>query len=477
MNTKLILSIICLIAVSCTKHLDNKYDTATSKYWVNTYMFGYAIPRVLQPLPTSFNYSPSDLAFTTAQSYTSSSANTVSIGGTLTSATASPTFPTGIGFGSNWQIVPNKPTKSQAANKYTITGCNISGCLNTNVTVQIINATGNSVWGQNGSFTTSTSTGSQSFSNPRGIAIDSSGGLYVADSGNNRVLYFPANSQTATRVYGQLGSFTSNTANNGGVSANSLRVPTAVAVDSNNGVYISDTYNSRVLYYISGSTTASFVYGQAGSFTNGSSSGSATASNFWDPKSIALDSNNNLYIIDGLCPRVLFFPVGSATATRVYGQNGSFTSCSSNLNTNTLDNLSQPVSVFVSSSGTVYIADYQFTGTNSTITSRILSYESNQTTASASLSVPMLSSSLSQSQSDIYVDSSGGIYVPIIFSSTKSVYYYSSMQATSPKFSFGSSDSTVTSESLGTPIAVALDKSGNVYISDYSYNRVIKYNQ
>jgi sugar lactone lactonase YvrE len=57
---------------------------------------------------------------------------------------------------------------------------------------------------------------------PYGVALDSSGNLYVADSYNNRVLFYPSGSTTATRVYGQLGSFTTNTQNNGGISANSL---------------------------------------------------------------------------------------------------------------------------------------------------------------------------------------------------------------------------------------------------------------
>ena len=62
-----------------------------------------------------------------------------------------------------------------------------------------------------------------SLNNPYGLAVDSSGGLYVADCGNNRVLFYPAGSTTATRVYGQNGSFTTiNYQTNNGVSANSL---------------------------------------------------------------------------------------------------------------------------------------------------------------------------------------------------------------------------------------------------------------
>jgi hypothetical protein len=56
------------------------------------------------------------------------------------------------------------------------------------------------------------------------IALDSSGNLYVADR-NHRALFYPSGSTTATRVYGQLGSFTTNIPNDGGISANSLFYP------------------------------------------------------------------------------------------------------------------------------------------------------------------------------------------------------------------------------------------------------------
>jgi hypothetical protein len=55
-----------------------------------------------------------------------------------------------------------------------------------------------------------------------GVAVYGTG-LYVADLTNHRALYFPAGASTATRVSGQLGDFTTATANNGGVSTDSLK--------------------------------------------------------------------------------------------------------------------------------------------------------------------------------------------------------------------------------------------------------------
>ncbi|HNC58951.1 MAG TPA: hypothetical protein PLP33_26230, partial [Leptospiraceae bacterium] len=72
---------------------------------------------------------------------------------------------------------------------------------------------------------------------------------------------------TATRVYAQLGSFTTNTTNKGGVSANSFYAPNGIALDSSGNLYVADSSNNRVLYYPSNSTTATRVYGQGGSFT------------------------------------------------------------------------------------------------------------------------------------------------------------------------------------------------------------------
>ena len=171
------------------------------------------------------------------------------------------------------------------------------------------------VWGQLGSFSTNAANNGGVSANslhlPWGVAVDGAGNLYVADVGNNRVLYYPAGSTTANRVYGQGGDFTASTANNGGVSANSLWAPWGVVLDAGGNLYVADYGNNRVLYYPAGSTTATRVYGQGGSFvTNTPNKGGISADSLNAPWTLALDSSGNLYVADNSNSRVLYYPSG-----------------------------------------------------------------------------------------------------------------------------------------------------------------------
>ena len=67
------------------------------------------------------------------------------------------------------------------------------------------------------------------FSSPRAVAVDSSGNVYIADSGSNMI---------AKVTSGTLSIFTS-----------SVSSPSGLAVDSSGNVYVADGSNSRVLKY------------------------------------------------------------------------------------------------------------------------------------------------------------------------------------------------------------------------------------
>ncbi len=165
---------------------------------------------------------------------------------------------------------------------------------------------------------------------PQGITFDSGGGLWVADSSNNRVLrYTPAIGKSAVQEYGQpvATAFTSNTANNGGVSATSLDGPTGLGFDSSGGLWVADTQNNRVLIFNhaihKNGAPANVVLGQtdfAGSSAN--IFGEPTAATLYSPWGI-ITQPGAMWVGDSYNSRTLQFtpPISSGmNASLVLGQ-------------------------------------------------------------------------------------------------------------------------------------------------------------
>ena len=342
------------------------------------------------------------------------------------------------------------------------------------------------VYGQHGSFTSTNPGGvsANTLADPAGSILDSNGNLYVGDTGSNRVLFYPAGSTTATRVYGQGGSFTTVGNNQGGISANSLNNPYSLALDSSDNLYVADLLNSRVLFYPAGSTTATRVYGQGGSFTTkGANNGGISANTLNQPYGVALDSSGNLYIADTSNNRVLFYPSGSTTATRVYGQGGSFTTSTVN-NGGSANGLRNPLGLTLDSSGDLYVADelnnrVLFYPAGSTTATRVYGQGGSLTTNAANQG-GISANSLYQPYGTS-LDSSGDLYIGDTFNNRVLFYPFASTTATRVYGQLGSFTSNssnpggVSANTLVDPEAVPLDSSGNLYVADYGNNRVVEY--
>ena len=117
----------------------------------------------------------------------------------------------------------------------------------------------NEVLGQDGSFTTpdcnNGGVSANSLCDPVGVAVDGSGHLYVVDSNNSRVLEYntPLTNTTANTVFGQDGSFTTAGCNHDTSGGNSTAIdlcsPEGVALDGAGNLYVADTENNRALEY------------------------------------------------------------------------------------------------------------------------------------------------------------------------------------------------------------------------------------
>ena len=240
----------------------------------------------------------------------------------------------------------------------------------------------NGVFGQGGSFTTTAYliVTAASLRGPYGVALDAQGGqgrLYVTDNGNSRVLEYdtPLTSTTANRVFGQSGSFTTNTANQGGLGPASLNFPTGVALDAQGHLYVADWDNHRVLEYTTPltSTTADNVVGQPNFTSNNYNITGVltpTAAGLNHPLGVALDAPGNLYVVDSFNSRVLEYDTPlttDTTADRVFGQGGSFTTTA--VYPITAASLLGPAGVALDAQGNLYVADQ--------LNNRVLEYDAH----------------------------------------------------------------------------------------------------
>jgi sugar lactone lactonase YvrE len=142
-------------------------------------------------------------------------------------------------------------------------------------------------------------------SNPTGVALDSAGTLFIADAGNNRIRRVDTNGVITTFA----GNGTNGYSGDGGTATNaSLNAPSGVVLDAFDNVYIADTGNNRVrkvgptgiITTMMGNNSAAYA-GDGGIYTNSSL-------NY--PFGVASDAGGNLYVADTGNQRIRAVPLG-----------------------------------------------------------------------------------------------------------------------------------------------------------------------
>ncbi|WP_289021129.1 Ig-like domain-containing protein [uncultured Salegentibacter sp.] len=164
--------------------------------------------------------------------------------------------------------------------------------------------------------------GADKFTEPRDLAVDSSGNLFIADSGADQVLKFD---------------------NNGGNmevlnSSTSLSSPSGLAISSDQRIYVADTENNRVVFFNNNGT-------KAGEIDNGSGT-----EGLLKPIRLAVDKTFNVYVTDAGNNRI-----------QIYDSNANHTGSLAG-NSVLLNN---PGSLVVDDYGFLYVADFDGVNLNS----------------------------------------------------------------------------------------------------------------
>jgi sugar lactone lactonase YvrE len=336
-------------------------------------------------------------------------------------------------------------------------------------------------------------------SDPQALAADSSGGVWIADTGNNRVLHFKkptagADAQ-ADIVIGQ-SDFASY---NSGTTRYLLNSPQAVALDLSGNVWVADNANYRILEFAKSdidawssgnSIPASVVLGQT-SYTDGTRA-TTSAYSFLTLGELNFDASGNLWVADASNNRVLGF-YANTLANYTYGQNTSADvvlgepDFATNSGGTTQSTMQSPFGVAADASGDIWVSDeinnriLEFTvpvssGMNASLVLGHADYTSssgNDGGIATAYTVNMLT--------HLNFDASGNLWVADRFNNRVLEYVppFSTHQAATLALGQPVLDSNASgildAYALNNTYA-ELESGGRIYVADCGYNRILWWN-
>jgi sugar lactone lactonase YvrE len=310
-------------------------------------------------------------------------------------------------------------------------------------------------------------------SHPWGVAVDAAGSLYIADYGNNRIRKVSNGMMTTVAGNGTAGY----SGDNGPATSAGLNKPSGVAVDSAGNLYIADLGNYRIRKVSNG--VISTVAGN-GTYGYSADYGPAASAQLADPSGIAVDSAGNLYIAEMFHNRVR--KVANGLITTVAG-GGPMGYCGAGLSSGDLfggDNgpatsarLNCPSGIAVDAAGNLYIADVYNSSIRKVSNGVITTVAGGGTEGYSGDNGPALGAQL-RYPFGVAVDAAGNVY--IADSGNSRIREVSNGVITTVAGNgtggFSGDNGPATSAELAEPEGVAVDSAGNVYIPDYANNRI-----
>jgi sugar lactone lactonase YvrE len=303
------------------------------------------------------------------------------------------------------------------------------------------------------------------FSFANGVATDSAGNVYVADTFNNKIRKItPAGVVSTLAGSGAFG-FADGTG-----AAAQFRSPRGVAVDGAGNVYVADQLNHNIRQVTPGGVVTS-VAGAIPSPTpaSGSTDGIGSAARFNNPYGVAVDSTGNLYVADSNNHTIRKIAPGGVVTTLAgtAGMSGIVN------DTGSAARFFAPRGIAVDAAGTLYVAD-----TNNQRIRQVTA--AGVVTTFAGTGVPggvdgTSATARFNNPEGVTLDAAGVVYVADTTSDTIR-RIASGVVTTIAGFgdSLGSADGDEVAARFAYPFGVALDSSRNVYVADRNNHTIRK---
>ncbi len=300
------------------------------------------------------------------------------------------------------------------------------------------------------------------FNGPSGVAVDGSGNLYVADRSNHTIRKVTPAGVVTTLA----GSAESSGAANGTGSTARFNGPLSVAVDGSGNLYVTD-YNNHTIRKV---TPAGVVTTHAGSAGNpGSANGTGSFARFRYPVGVAVDSSGNLYVADTY-NHTIRKVTPARVVTTLAGSAGNLGGADG---TDRDARFNHPRGVALDGSGNLYVTDsYGRTirkvtpaGVVTTLAGDFFIWGNADGTGSAARFRFLYG---------VVVDSNGNLYVADRDNHTiRKVTSDATVTTLAGLAERGSGDGTGSAARFDRPMGVAADGSGNLYVAD-TYNNTIR---
>jgi len=315
---------------------------------------------------------------------------------------------------------------------------------------------------------------------PAGIAVDSTGDLFITDLGNFRVREVacqnsnvsctPLSGDSAGFIYTVAGNGLGNfSGNNVPATDAALASPSGTHFDSAGNIYIADAFNCIVRIVSANTGMISTFAGTPGTCSYGGDGGPATSAYLNQPAKVYVDSSDNVYIGDTF--NCLIRKVSEGTITTIAGDHALGCGYSGDGGPATSAQLNNPAGVTLDSSGNLYIAD-EYNNRIRKVSSGIIStFAGNGVQGYSGDGRPATEEELNDPY-DVVTDSAGSVYIAdrarvrkVVASGIISTY------AGNGQDGYEGDGVPATKTSVG-PRGLAIDAAGDVLIADEDNSRI-----